>query len=130
MVSYHKRAILAYLEKSLAGAGILDRCINVGDAGSILLVTIGDTRDEKKDILTMSCCNGLYVKSRWRLLHKKCQCKLYNIKYVIMAGVLLHNICIHRNDPKSRWRLEVEHLLARKFLNTTKPRWKQKMFKE
>ena len=48
------------------------------------------------------------LKGRWRIIYKKCECKSYNIKYVIVAVVLLYNICIHRNDPcKPRWRSSV-----------------------
>ena len=33
------------------------------------------------------------------------------MKYVIMATVLLHNLCIHTNDPcKPRWKIGVENL--------------------
>ena len=35
---------------------------------------------------------------------------MYNIKYVIMAVVLVH-ICIHRKDScKPRWRLSVDYI--------------------
>ena len=50
------------------------------------------------------------LEGRWRLIYNKCECKLYIIKYVFMAAVLLHNICIYRNDPcVPRWRLDVDH---------------------
>ena len=39
------------------------------------------------------------LKGRWGLTHKKCECKLYNARYVTMAAAVLHNICIYRNDP-------------------------------
>ena len=38
---------------------------------------------------------------RWRLTYKKCECKLYNVRYVIMAAAVLHNTCIYRNDPRN-----------------------------
>ena len=112
------------------GAGIRNKCINLGDAGEIPLVTIGDsayprlqwlvkgynenTRHEKKDIALFQQktenAYGMLKDGRWRLIYKKCECKFYNVKYVIMARVL-HNICIHRSDPcKPRWRLDVDHL--------------------
>ena len=51
------------------------------------------------------------LKGRWRLIYKRCECKLHNMKYVIMATVLLHNLCIHTNDPcKPRWKIGVENL--------------------
>ena len=78
-----------------------------------------NTRDEKERYFNKKLSSARVatdnaygmLKGRWRLIYKKCECKLYNVKYVIMAGVLLHNICIHRNDPcKPRWRLDVDHL--------------------
>ena len=49
------------------------------------------------------------LKGRWRILYKKTECDLDNIKLIIMSRILLHNICIHQNDPcKPRWRLEVK----------------------
>ena len=54
--------------------------------------------------------NGM-IKGKWHIIYKKCTCKLYNIKYVIMAILLLHNICVHRNDPcKPRWRLSLDDI--------------------
>ena len=36
---------------------------------------------------------------------------MFNLKYVIMACIMLHNLCISRNDPcEPRWRLEIKHL--------------------
>ena len=49
------------------------------------------------------------LKGRWRIIYKKCECKSYNIKYVIMTVLLLHHICIDKNYPcKQRWRLSVD----------------------
>lgn len=51
------------------------------------------------------------LKGRWRILYKKTECRLKNIRHVIMACRALHNICIARDDPcKARWRLEIENL--------------------
>ena len=37
--------------------------------------------------------------------------KMYNLKCVIMACVMLHHFCIHTNDPcYPRWKLSVEEL--------------------
>jgi len=56
------------------------------------------------------------LKGRWRLIYKTCECKLYNIRYVIMAAVVLHNICIYRNDPcKPRWKLKVSNFELQNF---------------
>ena len=42
----------------------------------------------------------------------KSVCEFYNAKYVIIAAVLLQNICIYKNDPcKTSWRLDLEHLV-------------------
>ena len=50
------------------------------------------------------------LKGRWQLTYKKCECKLYNVRCVIMAAAVLHNICIDRNDPYILgWRLKVEN---------------------
>ncbi|XP_046858673.1 protein ALP1-like [Xenia sp. Carnegie-2017] len=44
------------------------------------------------------------LKGRWRILYKKTECHLDNIQILIMTCILLHNICIDRNDPcKPRW---------------------------
>ena len=48
------------------------------------------------------------VKGRWRILYKKTEYCMFNLKYIIMAAIMLHNLCISCNDPcESRWRLEV-----------------------
>ena len=49
------------------------------------------------------------LKGRWRILYKKTECRLHNLKYVFMSCIMLYNLCIKHNDPcKSRWRLEVK----------------------
>ena len=51
------------------------------------------------------------LKGRWRILYKKTEYKLKNIRHVIMACIALHNICIARDDPcRPRWRLDIEKL--------------------
>ena len=51
------------------------------------------------------------LKGRWRILYKKTECKLKNIRHVIMACIALHNICIARDNPcRPRWRLDIEKL--------------------
>ena len=51
------------------------------------------------------------LKSQWRILYKKTEMKIYNLKYIVMACVMLHNLCIARNNPcNPRWRLTVEEL--------------------
>ena len=37
--------------------------------------------------------------------------KKYNLKYVVMSCIMLHNLCIELNDPcEPRWKLDVEEL--------------------
>ena len=51
------------------------------------------------------------LKGRWRLLYKKMECDLENIQVVVMTCILLHNICIAKNDPcNPRWKLKVDEL--------------------
>ena len=51
------------------------------------------------------------LKGHWRILYKKTECRMFNLKYIIMAYIMLHNLCIDHNDPcKPRWRLEVLQL--------------------
>ena len=137
--STHDARLLRYsnvYRDIINGEGIPDKAIDLGvGAGEIPLITIGDsafprfpwlvkmfnenTRDLKERFFNKKCCSARVVtencygmmKGRWRIIYKKCECKLYNIKYVIMACALLHNICIHHNDPcLSRWKLDVEEL--------------------
>ena len=112
-----------------------------GDLGSIPLVTIGDTafsqhewllkafpttQNVKKRYFNTKLCGARVVtenaygmlKGRFRILYR-CEAKLRNVKYIIMACVLLHNLCIARKDPcNPRWKLTVEELsLVRKIVN-------------
>ena len=114
---------------------ISNKDINLGDTGEIPLVTKGysafprlqwlikgfneNTRDQKEKYFNRKLCSTRVVsentygmlKRCWRLLHKKCECKLYNTKYVIMAAVPLPDIRIYKNVPcKPYWRLDAEHL--------------------
>ena len=77
------------------------------------------TRDPKNLICNKRLCSARVVtehaygmlKGRWRFLYKKTECRLKNIRHVIMACIALHNLCIEKNDPcKPRWRLEVKEL--------------------
>ena len=82
------------------------------------------TRDPKKQYFNKRLCSARVVsehaygilKGRWRILYKKTEWKLRNIRHIIMACITLHNICIAKADPcKPRWRLEVKqlHLIRR-----------------
>ena len=55
-------------------------------------------------------CYGM-LKSRWQILYKKAESNVFNLKYIIMACVMLHNFCIAKHDPcNPHWRLSVEEL--------------------
>ena len=118
------------------GKVLPNKVINLGDNyGEIPLVTIGDsafprfpwllkayrenTPDEKERYYNTKLHSARVVtenaygmlKGRWRILYKKTEMKLYNLKYVVMACVMLHNLCIATNDPcNPRWKLSVEEL--------------------
>ena len=122
-------------ESILAGDVIPDKVIRLGDFGEIPLVTIGDTafpqfawllkmynentRDKQQKYFNKKLCGARVVtenaygmlKGRWRILYKKVECRLFNLRYVIMACIALHNLCLARSDPcQPRWRLDVEQL--------------------
>ena len=60
-------------------------------------------------VVTENCYRML--KRRWRILYKKAESKVFNLKYIVMACVVLHNFCITKHDPcNPRWRLSVEEL--------------------
>lgn len=40
------------------------------------------------------------LKGRWRIIYKKTECRRRYIKVIIMACIVLHNICIARMQPK------------------------------
>ena len=113
-----------------------NKSINLGDKfGEIPLVTVGDsafpryawlvkgfsdtTRNEKERLFNEKLrsarvvtenCYGM-LKGRWRILYKKTDVKLVNVKYVTLLCILLHNLCIAVKDPcKPRWRLSVQEL--------------------
>ena len=51
------------------------------------------------------------LKGRFRTLYKRTECRLFNLKYIVMASVMLHNLCIDVNDPcLPRWRLHVKNI--------------------
>ena len=116
------------------GGGIPNKSASLGNVGEISLITIGDsafprlpqliktcnqnTRDPIEEYFSKKLYSARVVTENtlrhargcWRLMYKKCECKLYNVKYVIMIATVLHNICIYRNDTcNPRWRLEVEN---------------------
>ena len=120
----------------VSGNALPDKAIILSeDIGDIPLITIGDsafpryswllkmfnenTQDPKEKYFNKKLCSARVVaencygmlKGRFRIIYKKCECQLSNAKYIIMACVLLHNLCIARNDPcLPRWRLSVEEI--------------------
>lgn len=102
LIDYNKRfvALRASAPGSTHDACLLS-CTNifkdiVGDAipnKAINLVIIGCLRKTPKIQM-----NGM-LKCRFRIIYKRCRCKLENAKYIIMTCVLLHNLCIAVEGP-------------------------------
>ena len=116
--------------------------LNLRKHGNIPVTTVGDsafprhtwlmkpynenTTDPPKRYFNKRLCSARVVsehaygmlKGRWRILYKKTECRLKHIRQIIMACILLHNICIARDDPcKPRWRMDVKrlHLIRKRF---------------
>ena len=52
-----------------------------------------------------------HVKRAFRILYKKTECRFFNLKYIVIASVMLHNLCIDVNDPcLPCWRLHVKNI--------------------
>ena len=115
----------------LNAQGLPDKTVDLGDEyGKITLVTIGDsafprfswllknlncnTNDERERYYNIKMnsarvvtenCYGM-LKRRWRILYKKAESTVFNLQYIIIACVMLHNFCIVKHDPcNPRWRL-------------------------
>lgn len=39
------------------------------------------------------------LRGRWQILYKKIKCRLFDLHYVTMACIALHNLCIELADP-------------------------------
>ena len=50
--------------------------------------------------MVTECAYG-QLKSRWRMLFKKCECSKETVKLFALACVILHNICIDKGDALS-----------------------------
>ena len=51
-------------------------------------------------VVTENACGMLTVNvMEWLFLYKKTECRLFNLRYVIIACIALHNICIDKSDP-------------------------------
>ena len=117
------------------GIVVPDRVVQLGDFDEITLVTIGDsvfpqfawlikaynknTRDNQKKYFNKRLCGARVVtenacgmlKGCWRILFKKTECQLFNLRYIVMACIAWHNLCTEIYDPcQPRWRLEVDDL--------------------
>ena len=46
-------------------------------------------------------CENTYgmLKEHFRIFYKERECRLFNLKYIVTASVMLHNLCIDVNDP-------------------------------
>ena len=122
-------------QQILEGDAIPKLNICLEGAGTVPMVTIGDcafprhswllksykedTRNPRQKYLNKKLCSARVVtenaygmlKGRWRILYKQTECRIYNLKYVIMSCIMLHNLCISVNDPcEPQWRLEVKEL--------------------
>ena len=128
----------------MKGGAIPRKTLNLGDFGEIPLVTIGDSafpsypwllkcysdkcKEQQQRYFNVKLCSARVVtencygmlKGRFRLLMKPNECREYNLKYAIMAAIMLHNLCIKLNDPcEPRWMVKVSHIsLKTKFVDS------------
>ena len=79
-----------------------------------------NTRDKQQRYFNKRLCGARVFtenahgipKGRWRILYKKTECRLFNLRYVIMACIALYNLYIGLADPcQPRWKLEVQKLV-------------------
>ena len=86
-----------------------------------------NTRDKQQRYFNKRLC-GVKVttenaygilKGKWRILYKKTECHLFNLCYVLMTCIALHNLCNELADPcQPRSKLKVQELaLIRKQLH-------------
>ena len=62
------------------------------------------------------------LKGRWRISYKKTEIEMYNLKYVVIACVVLHNLCLAKKDSCNLpWRLiDEEFELKHEIINKSK----------
>ena len=118
--------------KILKGDVLPESVVILGDFRYLPLVIVGDSafpqfsylikgynenaRDKKQRYFNKRLCGARVVtknaygilKERWCILYKKTECRLFNLRYVIMACISLLYLCIELADPcQPRWKLEV-----------------------
>ena len=119
----------------ISGGAIPDRQHVLGDFGTVPFVTIGDNvfpkiawvlknynekpTDPQQRYFNKKLFSGQVVtenaydtlKGHWRILYKYIEMRTFNLKYVFMACIMLHNLCIELNDPcKPRWKLDIQNI--------------------
>ena len=108
----------------VSGDAIPDQQLELGDFGTWqfawLLKAYDDRTNDPQQCFFNKClhsarvvCENAYgiLKGRWRILFKKTEVRNFKLKYVVMACIMLHNLCIERNDPcEPRWKLEVKDI--------------------
>ena len=86
---------------------------------SLAVESFPSQKDSKKHYFNVKLCSARVVtenaygffNGRWHLICKKYKSKMHNVKYVIMACVLQHGLCIARQDLCiPRWKLHVDEL--------------------
>ena len=125
----------SFFDNVMNGEAIPDRTFTLGDYGDIPLITVGDSafprfswlikcyddnsKNEQHRYFNKMLRSARVVsentygmlKGRWRFLLKETECRPNNIRYIIMACIALHNVCIDEDDPcEPRWQLEVDDL--------------------
>ena len=102
----------------VTGDAIPDQQLELGDFSTIPLVTLGyrafpkfawllktynDRTNEPQQRFFNKClrsarvvCQNAYgmLKGRWRILYKKTEVRNFNLKYVVMACIMLHNVLV------------------------------------
>ena len=85
----------------------------------LLKILIENIQDPKERYYDKKLCSVRVVpencydllKGCLRIIHKRCEYKLQNVKCIVTACVLSHNFCIAVGDPcLLRWKLQVEEL--------------------
>ena len=122
-------------QKIVTWNAIPDIVIDLGGHGKIPLVTVGDTvfpkhawlikvfredtSDRTEKYFNKKLCSARVVfenaygmlKGPFCILYKNTEFLLFNLEYIVMASVMLHNLCIDVSDPcLPRWCLHVKNI--------------------